>query len=370
MEIDELPAEPEIEALAHLGHATTRLDRGDLVEAGAELELALTLSRQHAFDYLEMQCLALQGVIAGVSGDVRAMRTLGERTVAAAAEHGWGGSLWSVAGTAMLAYAALVRLETGEAERLSANGLALGVASSSPQLQFALRSTHGAAVFDHGERANGLAELQQARSELGDLSAGPEQAAASAMLEFRAALVLGHVAATRTVLGWLAERAGDAGELCVMRGWAEATEGRHDRARTLVRPVLQESTPALLAALAAAEPLDVIRPFSQAEAGVRALLVHQFGSFGVAVDFAERALAAGAGRGSSHAALSEREITVLRLLPSLLSLNEIADDLTVSVNTVKSHVRSIYAKLGVSSRRLAVLAAHEHGLLTGSAHRH
>ena len=47
----------------------------------------------------------------------------------------------------------------------------------------------------------------------------------------------------------------------------------------------------------------------------------------------------------------------------MLSLDEIAADLTVSVNTVKSHVRSIYTKLGVSSRRLAVLAAHEHGLL-------
>jgi LuxR family maltose regulon positive regulatory protein len=48
----------------------------------------------------------------------------------------------------------------------------------------------------------------------------------------------------------------------------------------------------------------------------------------------------------------------------MLSLDEIAADLTVSVNTVKSHARSIYAKLGVSGRRLAVLAAHEHGLLT------
>jgi LuxR family maltose regulon positive regulatory protein len=48
--------------------------------------------------------------------------------------------------------------------------------------------------------------------------------------------------------------------------------------------------------------------------------------------------------------LSQRELTVLGLLPSLLSLDEIADDLTVSVNTVKSHVRSIYTKLGASSR--------------------
>ena len=49
----------------------------------------------------------------------------------------------------------------------------------------------------------------------------------------------------------------------------------------------------------------------------------------------------------------------------MLSLDEIATDLTVSVNTVKSYVRSIYAKLGVSSRRMAVLSAHESGLLTG-----
>jgi LuxR family maltose regulon positive regulatory protein len=61
--------------------------------------------------------------------------------------------------------------------------------------------------------------------------------------------------------------------------------------------------------------------------------------------------------------LSQRELAVLDLLPSMLSLDEIATDLTVSVNTVKSHVRSIYAKLGVSSRRMAVLAAREHGLL-------
>jgi serine/threonine-protein kinase RsbW len=67
-----------------------------------------------------------------------------------------------------------------------------------------------------------------------------------------------------------------------------------------------------------------------------------------------------------RAILSERELTVLGLLPSLLSLDEIAVDLTVSVNTVKSDVRSIYMKLGVSSRRLAVLTAHEHGLLSSA----
>jgi LuxR family maltose regulon positive regulatory protein len=76
-----------------------------------------------------------------------------------------------------------------------------------------------------------------------------------------------------------------------------------------------------------------------------------------------RALAAGAARLERQMILSQRELTVLGLLPSLLSLDEIATDLTVSVNTVKSHVRSIYTKLGVSSRRMAVLSANERSLL-------
>jgi LuxR family maltose regulon positive regulatory protein len=124
---------------------------------------------------------------------------------------------------------------------------------------------------------------------------------------------------------------------------------------------------ALQAALAAAEPLDALRPFTQAGPSVRALLALQHGSFGGADAFAQRALAAGTGGGKERSTmLSQRELTVLGLLPSLLSLDEIAADLTVSVNTVKSHVRSIYLKLGVSSRRMAVLSAHERGLLASS----
>ena len=48
--------------------------------------------------------------------------------------------------------------------------------------------------------------------------------------------------------------------------------------------------------------------------------------------------------------LSDRELDVLRLLPSRLSLREIASELYVSPNTVKTHVRHVYEKLRVSSR--------------------
>ena len=52
--------------------------------------------------------------------------------------------------------------------------------------------------------------------------------------------------------------------------------------------------------------------------------------------------------------LSERELTVLRHLASDLSEREIAAELYLSFNTVHSHVKSIYRKLGVSSRAEAV----------------
>jgi LuxR family maltose regulon positive regulatory protein len=61
--------------------------------------------------------------------------------------------------------------------------------------------------------------------------------------------------------------------------------------------------------------------------------------------------------------LSERELDVLRLLGTELSGPEIADRLSVSLNTVRTHTKNIYGKLGVNSRRAAVRRAEEAGLL-------
>jgi LuxR family maltose regulon positive regulatory protein len=61
--------------------------------------------------------------------------------------------------------------------------------------------------------------------------------------------------------------------------------------------------------------------------------------------------------------LSERELEVLRLLPSQLSQREIAAQLYVSFNTVRTHTRVIFQKLGVTSRAEAVARARELGLL-------
>jgi LuxR family maltose regulon positive regulatory protein len=66
---------------------------------------------------------------------------------------------------------------------------------------------------------------------------------------------------------------------------------------------------------------------------------------------------------ATDAELSERELTVLRLLASDLSRREIGAELYVSVNTVKGHVRSIFHKLDVSSRADAVARGRELGHL-------
>ncbi|MDN5919860.1 MAG: LuxR C-terminal-related transcriptional regulator, partial [Pseudonocardia sp.] len=62
------------------------------------------------------------------------------------------------------------------------------------------------------------------------------------------------------------------------------------------------------------------------------------------------------------APLTERELAVLRLLPGRLSQRQIAAELFVSLNTVKTHSRGIFRKLAVGDRRQAVQCARELGL--------
>jgi DNA-binding NarL/FixJ family response regulator len=61
--------------------------------------------------------------------------------------------------------------------------------------------------------------------------------------------------------------------------------------------------------------------------------------------------------------LSEAELRVMRYLPSDLKAPEIAAELFVSANTVRTHVSRIYAKVGAHSRGEAVVRAREPGLL-------
>jgi LuxR family transcriptional regulator, maltose regulon positive regulatory protein len=61
--------------------------------------------------------------------------------------------------------------------------------------------------------------------------------------------------------------------------------------------------------------------------------------------------------------LTDRELSVLRYLPSKLSLRQIAAEMYVSLNTVKTHCSAVYRKLGVGDRKSAIDAARQLGLL-------
>jgi LuxR family maltose regulon positive regulatory protein len=67
--------------------------------------------------------------------------------------------------------------------------------------------------------------------------------------------------------------------------------------------------------------------------------------------------------------LSKAETRVLRYLPTGLSVTEIADQLYLSVNTVRTHMRHVYDKLGAHRRHEAVERARALGLLAPSARR-
>ena len=287
-----------------------------------------------------------------------------------------------------------MRARPGKALRAAAAGLQAGPDELDPVVRFALRVARGAAQSDIGRPAAGLLEIQEARAELRGAALPGPLAVTAAVLEHHAALQSGHAAAASAALSWLGAQDAGRPEQLLLRAATEVAWGRHRDARRLVAPLISGDTAsalpctvvdaalldataalaegdrpaarsAMALALTCAEALDALRPFALASTEVRVLLVDQLGGVDEPGAFGMRALAArrreSLGRGPT--ALSSREHDVLQMLPSLRNLDEIADDLGVSVNTIKSHVRAIYSKLGVSSRRTAVLAAHEQGLL-------
>ncbi|RZK95367.1 MAG: LuxR family transcriptional regulator [Rhodococcus sp. (in: high G+C Gram-positive bacteria)] len=137
-----------------------------------------------------------------------------------------------------------------------------------------------------------------------------------------------------------------------------------DTAIALARKHDSRAHGALTEALRLAEPDSVLRPFHDCGPQIRELLVRSTGRFGVLETFADR-LRASFPRAESAASdmLTPRELELLVELPSWRTAEQIAADLCVSVNTVKTHLRGIYRKLGVTSRRDAIAAAQQAGLL-------
>jgi LuxR family maltose regulon positive regulatory protein len=118
-----------------------------------------------------------------------------------------------------------------------------------------------------------------------------------------------------------------------------------------------------------AQRAGIVRPFRAAEPRVTALLTRHRHIVARHLDFTAALTPEDNGENTSAGTppgaerLTDREHAVLRYLPTMFKAAEIASDLYVTVNTVKSHQQSLYRKLGVSTRRAAVDRARELNLL-------
>jgi len=123
----------------------------------------------------------------------------------------------------------------------------------------------------------------------------------------------------------------------------------------------------LLSALRLTEPVELLQPFTESQR-FAALLIGGKGRFAHLATFVDRILEqlpTTDTEGVSPASrLTPAELSLLHDLPSLLTLRKIAAARSVSVNTIKSHLRAIYGKLGVDGRRGAVEVARDRGLLS------
>jgi LuxR family maltose regulon positive regulatory protein len=393
----ELAAETALAALATLQHVVARLLSGDGKGVREQLTAILATAEDAGQHHVATRCLTLLSALAAVEGDFRLMTTFAKRVDRRNEVHGWPRTIEAASAGVLLAYGALVRGEPGECVR-EAIRVAQLFDDSPPRtttnLYLVAEILRGAAEFELGEWHAGLRRMQKARTAMGDKPFSPQHAALSGLLEHRAALLLGAGEEAREVLHWSQETLAQSGELLLMRARAQLVLGRQASADNLLQPLLNGEVAAVLpwtvieallvgvqAAVDSGEPDRGRRllekalsttdltgawyPFVFAPPEVIAILTSQLGRLGPCERIAGQILARRRRLSTPPvpAPLTERERSVLRLLPTLRSIDEIAEDLTVSPNTVKTHVRGIYAKLAVRRRRDAVAIALTQGLL-------
>ncbi len=341
--------------------------------------------------------------LAGISSMQGHLRRAGEYLRQAEEKlpaYAWTAGAGRSVGALMHATAALLGAEPAAALKFAASASAeLGqLGSSSKGVGAAMRATvelvTACAHLDSGDRRHSLDGMRQARLRIGQdhLFAQP-MAAFVAVMEHTAALSLGHAERAREVLEWAEEIIPGTGELCLLRAQGPAGISRFDAAAERLRPLHAGVAAPLLEwtwlhvnvlecsiairtgrrtlagklledALGRADDIGVIRPLAIAPQEVMDLLVERAGSHGPHGELAKRLLALRPPADSRLAPLlTPREREVLTLLPSHLSQEQMASELHLSVNTVKTHLRIIYSKLGAGTRHDAVSAAYRFGHL-------
>jgi LuxR family maltose regulon positive regulatory protein len=151
----------------------------------------------------------------------------------------------------------------------------------------------------------------------------------------------------------------------------------HDQVCALVVAAIAErrlghaehATDRLTIALGLAEPQRMYQPFLDGGGAARSALTVLIRPVSQGAAFAARVLQrfdtapAQSQQATAAIPLTSSELAVLRFLPSHMTNQEIAEALFLSINTVKTHLRSVYRKLNVTTRREAIARGGKLGLL-------
>ena len=374
-----------------------------LAEAERHLDEGAALAREIGRPYLEVRCLAQLGSTSKIRSFATTRRRCQE-AIALAERHGWGAEWFIAPALVTLAGTMVWTGEFDGAERWLQRTVRALQADTGADIRMLVHIVSGMLQAVRGRRHEALQEFCTAEylgSELADSHALANQVTGW-MLATQARL--GRSGEARAVLAALADERASSGEIHNARAVICLAEGDPAGALDAVRDVLNGTAPVigyvtvveaqLLAglahrdlgdlraanqkaerALALAESDRLVLPFVMT--GSRELLEarprHETAHAALLADVLD------VQHGSSQAAedqaplpgaeeLSPGELRVLRYLPTNLSRPEIAGELSVSRNTVSTHIRSIYAKLQVRDRSSAVQRARELRLLGGRPH--
>jgi LuxR family maltose regulon positive regulatory protein len=383
----------ERRALALLNLGIVETWTGTPRRARGAFEDALALARHSGCRYLEFSALGPLALLEAMNGALRRAADLGHEAVGLAQRHGWLRLPASAAAHCALAICAYQHNAMARAgEYLDAADAAARGSRDRPVLAVA-DLTRALVALRYGDVERAQRAVSRARQDVADWRVPVRIAALLSAVDADVLLAAGRGAdALRAAdearrLGW--------GEAALVQAKLALSDGDPARALELTADglsgsprMLRPSTAIELRALSAvashqrgnddvalelveqalslAEPEGYLSPFLAVGAPLRELLVRR-----IRAGTAHRSLAGELGEALDPQVaglperrtalllepLSDRETAVLRYLPTALSKAEIASEMFVSVNTVKTHMKNIYRKLDVTDRAHAVRRA-------------
>jgi len=392
----------ELRALALIsvgiaGYWAKRLD-----EAERQLERGRVLARQIGRPFLEFMALAHQAAVATDSSFELAVER-GMRTVELARRHGWTAEPAVSIPYLVLAGVLAWRGRPEEAELWIQRAERTVRAEADPAAAVAVRYLQGILDLVRGQDADALAALQAAERLTGRLAVPHPLAKPARLWLIRALVRLGETEGAEHVIAGLGDQKRDQGEVCIVLAVLRLAQDDPHAALAALAPVLAGTAQVgwraslveafLMEAIAldalgdedaADRALESALDRAEPDGALLAFLVHPAPTLlerhtrhrtahaGLVAEIQDRlpgttSAPLPAGPRPPLEPLRQSELRVLRYLPTNLTAPEIAAELYVSLNTVKTHTRNLYTKLGTHHRAEAVARARALGLLAPSA---